>query len=100
VRIPERCLHVERQGIEPLPRVHGAATDKFMQQTGALQNTHQTNCPTVAACGKFGCSCPPDNFGDGGVLINEFAGYQCAYQGGACTWDFVSASEFRRVQDC
>jgi hypothetical protein len=28
--------------------------------------------------------------GDNGVLINEFKGYQCAYKGGACTWDNVS----------
>jgi hypothetical protein len=31
--------------------------------------------------------------GDNGVLINEFKGYQCAYTGGACTWDNVSVPD-------
>lgn len=33
------------------------------------------------------CECPTDNNGDSGVLINVYPGYQCAYAGGACTWD-------------
>ena len=33
------------------------------------------------------CECPTDNNGDSGVLINVFPGFQCAYAGGACTWD-------------
>ena len=60
-------------------------------QTGGLQNVGQTNCPTYSPCSDAeGCSCPHDNNGDTGVLINQFTGYQCAYGGGACTWDFVS----------
>ncbi len=63
----------------------------FVLQTGALQNIFQTNCPTSAPCSTAGgCSCPHDLLGDTGVLINQFTGYQCAYPGGACTWDFVS----------
>ena len=45
---------------------------------------------TVAfACygGGGDCECPLDNNGDPGVLINVYPGYQCAYGGGACTWD-------------
>lgn len=34
------------------------------------------------------CECPTDLTGDSaGVLINVYPGYQCAYAGGACTWD-------------
>ncbi|KAH9836203.1 uncharacterized protein C8Q71DRAFT_858206 [Rhodofomes roseus] len=34
------------------------------------------------------CECPTDLTGDSnGVLINVYPGYQCAYPGGACTWD-------------
>ncbi len=33
------------------------------------------------------CECPTDNNGDIGVLINVYPGFQCAYAGGACTWD-------------
>lgn len=59
-------------------------------QTGTLQNTAQTNCPVNASCSLAGgCSCPRDNNGDTGVLINQFTGYQCAYAGGACTWNSV-----------
>ena len=37
------------------------------------------------------CECPTDLTGDSnGVLINVYPGYQCAYPGGACTWDDVS----------
>ncbi|EIN07751.1 hypothetical protein PUNSTDRAFT_144300 [Punctularia strigosozonata HHB-11173 SS5] len=55
---------------------------------GALQNIFQTNCPTVAPCPSTGCECPIDNNNDTGVLINQFTGFQCAFAGGACTWDF------------
>lgn len=64
---------------------HGACTWDSM--TGNLSNKQQTNCPQSAPCSGSGCSCPKDKFGDHGVLINTFKGYQCAYQGGACTWD-------------
>ncbi|TCD64809.1 hypothetical protein EIP91_003621 [Steccherinum ochraceum] len=37
--------------------------------------------------GAGGCPCPVDNFGDNGVLINVFPGYQCAYPNGACAWN-------------
>jgi hypothetical protein len=68
---------------------HGACT--WDDKTGSLQNTHQTNCPVSAPCDVPGkCACPADTFGDKGVLINSFTGYQCAYPGGACTWDGVS----------
>ncbi|KAI0074266.1 hypothetical protein K474DRAFT_1665613 [Panus rudis PR-1116 ss-1] len=36
--------------------------------------------------GAGGCPCPIDNFGDTGVLINVFPGYQCAYPSGSCAW--------------
>ncbi|KAJ3539193.1 hypothetical protein NM688_g6403 [Phlebia brevispora] len=45
---------------------------------------------TIAfACygGGGDCDCPEDTFGDGGVLINVWPGFQCAYPSGACTWD-------------
>lgn len=63
----------------------------YLKQDGSLQNIYQTNCPTVAPCdgGLGSCTCPVDKNGDTGVLINQFRGYQCAYTGGACTWDFV-----------
>ena len=32
------------------------------------------------------CSCVPDINGDEGVLINEYASYQCAYPEGSCVW--------------
>jgi len=65
----------------------GACT--WDDKTGALQNTMQTNCPTVAPCNATsGCECPADLNGDTGVLINQFTGYQCAYVHGACTWDY------------
>jgi len=65
---------------------NGACT--WDDKTGALQNTAQTNCPSNASCSLAGgCSCPRDNNDDSGVLINQFTGYQCAYAGGACTWD-------------
>ncbi|KAI0086851.1 hypothetical protein BDY19DRAFT_959053 [Irpex rosettiformis] len=65
----------------------GACT--WDDKTGALQNTAQTNCPSTATCSTSGgCSCPRDNNGSEGVLINQFTGYQCAYAGGACTWDY------------
>lgn len=61
-----------------------------MIQTGELQNKQQTNCPSTASCNvAAGCTCPHDNNGDTGVLINQFTGYQCAYPHGACTWDSV-----------
>ncbi|TFY68544.1 hypothetical protein EVJ58_g940 [Rhodofomes roseus] len=68
----------------------GACT--WDDNTGALQNTGQTNCPTVAPCStSSGCECPVDLNGDIGVLINQFTGYQCAYVHGACTWDYNTA---------
>ncbi len=45
---------------------------------------------TIAfACygGGGDCECPTDLYGKSGVLINVYPGYQCAYAGGACTWD-------------
>lgn len=45
--------------------------------------------------GAGGCPCPIDNFGDEGLLINVFPGYQCAYPEGACSWsDKVSSEMF------
>ncbi|KAJ3488588.1 hypothetical protein NLI96_g2714 [Meripilus lineatus] len=60
-------------------------------QSGQLQNQAQTNCPSSAPCPSTGCTCPLDNNGDTGVLINYFTGYQCAYPHGACTWDSSGA---------
>ena len=38
--------------------------------------------------GGGNCACPTDLTGDShGVLVNVYPGYQCAYTGGACTWD-------------
>lgn len=47
--------------------------------------------PIAFACygGGGDCDCPIDLTGDTGVLINVYPGYQCAYTGGACTWDDV-----------
>lgn len=39
--------------------------------------------------GEPPCSCPTDLNGDSGVMINLYPGYQCAYPGGACTWDDI-----------
>ena len=65
----------------------------MFRQTGALQNTMQTNCPESAVCSTdTGCVCPTDNNGDTGVMLHQFTGYQCAYPGGACTWDSVSTT--------
>lgn len=68
-------------------------------QTGALQNVNQTNCPTKAACStSSGCECPTDLNNNTGVLVNQFAGYQCVYTNGACTWNAVrSQSEIAFV---
>ncbi|EKM51468.1 uncharacterized protein PHACADRAFT_152228 [Phanerochaete carnosa HHB-10118-sp] len=64
----------------------GACT--WNDNTGALQNTDQTNCPTNAPCSTdTSCSCPTDNNGDTGDLINQFTDYQCAYPNGACLWN-------------
>ncbi|THG96903.1 hypothetical protein EW026_g5010 [Hermanssonia centrifuga] len=50
---------------------NGACT--WDDKTGALQNIFQTNCPSSHACSQTGgCSCPSDNNGDAGVLINQF----------------------------
>ncbi|KAI0731884.1 hypothetical protein C8Q72DRAFT_874628 [Fomitopsis betulina] len=39
------------------------------------------------------CQCPIDLTGDsGGVLMNVYPGFQCAYADGACTWDDKSGA--------
>ncbi|EIN12640.1 hypothetical protein PUNSTDRAFT_130898 [Punctularia strigosozonata HHB-11173 SS5] len=76
----------------------GACT--WGDKDGVLQNIHQTNCPSVAVCPDSGCACPIDNNGDTGVLINEFTGYQCAYAGGACTWDFDGVLQNTHQTNC
>ena len=54
-------------------------------------NKHYRTVPQPVAFTCFGgggnCECPKDVFGDNGVLINVFPGYQCAFPSGACTWD-------------
>ncbi|KAI0688234.1 hypothetical protein BC835DRAFT_1285197 [Cytidiella melzeri] len=78
---------------------NGACT--WDDKSGALQNIFQTNCPTVSPCSTSGgCTCPTDNLGDTGVLINQFTGYQCAYPGGACTWDFGGALQNTLQTNC
>lgn len=78
---------------------NGACT--WDDKTGALQNTMQTNCPSDAPCSTAaGCSCPRDRNGDTGVMINQFSGYQCAYAGGACTWDFGGALQNTQQTNC
>jgi len=67
---------------------------------GALFNIHQTNCPSTAPCPPEGCVCPIDNNGDTGVLINQFTGYQCAFAGGACTWDFNGVLQNTAQTNC
>ncbi|KAJ3488609.1 hypothetical protein NLI96_g2712 [Meripilus lineatus] len=59
----------------------------WSSRNGELQNIAQDNCPSSAPCPSSGCTCPLDNHGDSGVMINYFTGYQCAYPNGACTWD-------------
>ncbi|KAI0697989.1 hypothetical protein BC835DRAFT_1269502 [Cytidiella melzeri] len=77
----------------------GACT--WDDKTGDLQNTAQTNCPINASCSLAGgCSCPRDNNGDTGVLINQFTGYQCAYAGGACTWDYDGSLQNTAQTNC
>ncbi|KAJ3536686.1 hypothetical protein NM688_g6803 [Phlebia brevispora] len=78
---------------------NGACT--WEDKTGALQNIFQTNCPFNAPCSSSsGCSCPSDLFGDAGVLINQFTGYQCAYPLGACTWDFGGSLQNTDQTNC
>lgn len=51
---------------------------------------HGTGQYVAFACygGGGNCACPTDLTGDShGVLVNVYPGYQCAYTGGACTWD-------------
>jgi hypothetical protein len=67
----------------------GACT--WLNQTGELQNTHQSNCPLIAPCPASGCGCPIDNNAHSGELINHFKCYQCAYPSGACAWDNVGS---------
>ncbi|GJE90474.1 hypothetical protein PsYK624_066100 [Phanerochaete sordida] len=77
----------------------GACT--WDDKTGALQNTAQGNCPSSSPCSTVsGCQCPLDNGGAKGVLINQFTGYQCAYTGGACTWDFTGVLQNRDQTNC
>ncbi|KAH8105319.1 hypothetical protein BXZ70DRAFT_1004830 [Cristinia sonorae] len=64
---------------------HGACA--WNDRDGSLFNIAQDNCPSSAPCPSTGCTCPNDNNGDVGVMINLFTGYQCAYPNGACTWD-------------
>ncbi|KIY51209.1 hypothetical protein FISHEDRAFT_70852 [Fistulina hepatica ATCC 64428] len=76
----------------------GACT--WNDNSGALQNTAQTNCPTWAPCHESVCECPIDNNGDSGVLINDFSGYQCAYTGGACTWSLDGVLQNTAQTNC
>ncbi|KAI0074904.1 hypothetical protein K474DRAFT_1647405 [Panus rudis PR-1116 ss-1] len=69
-------------------------------QDGSLMNIAQTNCPSSAPCPSTGCTCPVDNNGDTGVLINYFTGYQCAYPNGACTWDSSGSLTNIRQGNC
>ncbi|KAF7797000.1 hypothetical protein EIP86_008190 [Pleurotus ostreatoroseus] len=50
----------------------------------SLQSVTQS-CVGSTSAGS--CACPTNNLGETGVLINTYPGYQCAYPGGACTWD-------------
>ncbi|CAL1701823.1 unnamed protein product [Somion occarium] len=49
--------------------------------------------------GAGGCPCPIDNFGDEGLLINVFPGYQCAYPEGACSWSDKNGELQNAFQD-
>lgn len=73
----------------------GAGTTSTRDLTTLERRTSDPD-PVLIGCypgGAGGCPCPKDNNGDKGVLINFFPGYQCAYPGGACSWDDqVSAS--------
>ncbi|EED79641.1 predicted protein [Postia placenta Mad-698-R] len=77
----------------------GACT--WDDKTGALQNVNQTNCPTKAACStSSGCECPTDLNNNTGVLVNQFAGYQCVYTNGACTWNAAGVLQNTGQTNC
>ena len=71
-------LALTATALRPQARAHG----NLNRRTLAGQTTAFT-----CFGGGGNCECPDDNNGDQGVLINVFPGYQCAYAGGACTWD-------------
>lgn len=64
--------------------------DTSARDLTTLEERTSTADPVLIGCypgGAGGCPCPKDLNGDKGVLINFFPGYQCAYPGGACSWD-------------
>ena len=64
--------------------------DSALLQSGALENTAQQNCPGSVTCENSQCTCPVDNTGAPGRLINmESQGIQCAYPHGACSFSEV-----------
>ncbi|CAL1701826.1 unnamed protein product [Somion occarium] len=66
-----------------------------------LEERTSTADPVLIGCypgGAQGCPCPKDKTGASGVLINFFPGYQCAYPGGACSWDDQDGSLMNTAQ--
>lgn len=65
------------------------AKPNFTPNHSVLQKRLAGQVVAFACYGGGGdCDCPVDLTGDNnGVLINVYPGYQCAYAGGACTWD-------------
>lgn len=60
----------------------------FLPPTSLRKRTLTGQTVAFACYGGGGdCECPSDLNSDSGVLINVFPGFQCAYPGGACTWD-------------
>lgn len=60
----------------------------------AIHKRALTGQNVAFACfgGGGDCECPLDTTGEQGVLVNVFPGFQCAYPGGACTWDDATGS--------
>ena len=86
---------------QPEPRAHESRAPvhaSFGSGSEPLRRRTITSQSIAFACygGGGDCECPTDLNGDSGVLINVFPGYQCAYAGGACTWD----DKVRHCSDC
>lgn len=67
-----------------------ASPSPFHGDTSSLTRRSLAGQSIAFSCygGGGDCECPTDLTGDSnGVLINVYPGYQCAYPGGACTWD-------------
>ena len=70
-------------------RQHARSPSHIALENSSLHRRTLTGQTVAFSCygGGGDCECPTDLTGASGVLINVFPGYQCAYAGGACTWD-------------